>query len=150
MVLVLPLGIMALIALIPAVLFAGIRLAFVGHAIVDRPGQPFTRSIGASGGRWWAVFGRVLPIGFIVWLISAALHGAGGAASGTGFGAGFGQLQFEVDDDGSFGRIDLADAASAASIWALAVSSIVAVAVLATSVPAAAFARLYRTRNPAG
>lgn len=144
------LGVIAVLVLVPAAVYFGVGLAFVTQSIVDRPGQPFGRSIATSRGQWWAVFGRILLIGVITWLMSAVLQGVSAVASGGGFGSTFGQTQFEIDSDGSFTSVDLADVFST-SAWAIAVGAVVAVVltVCVTSVSSAAFARLYRTRNPA-
>lgn len=146
MVLVLPLGVIALLVLIPFAIYMGIRLAFVGHSIVDRPGQPFTRSIEVTRGRWWGVFGRLLLLGVIVWITSASLQAVSNAANGTG--QGFGQNQFEINSDGSFDRLDLSELVPAMTLWSVIVSAIIAmtIAVLATSAASAGLARLYRSR----
>lgn len=145
---VLPLGVIAVVALIPAMIFVAVRLAFVTHSIVDRAGQPFTRSIEVSRGRFWPVLGRLLLFGVIGWLISGAFSTANSIASGN-FGPGFGQNDFEFDDGGTSVNVELADAFPASPL-SIVVGVVVATAtaVLVSGVGAVALATLYRTVNP--
>lgn len=142
------LGILAIVVLFPALVFVGVRLAFMTQSLVDRPGQPFTRSWDVSHGRWWATFGRLLLIGLIVWLISVVLQTVNGVATGNA-GNGFGQNSFEVDNDGNIARFELIEAfpGSALAIITGAVAAVITT-IVATAVASAAASILYRTRNP--
>lgn len=139
-------AVLLVIVAAPFAIYLGVRLVFLGVAIVDRPGQPFGRTMEVTRGRWWAVFGRLLLLGLISWLISAALQTANAAAGASSFGS----SSFEVEADGSFTSFELAEAfpSEALPIIVGAVVTLL-VAVLVTSIGAAGAAALYRTRNPA-
>lgn len=144
-----PLGVIAVIAIIPFGVYLAVALAFVVQSIIDRPGQPFTRSRSVSRDRWWPTFGRLLLIGLITWLISAAVQSANAASNGAGFGAAFGQRMFETNDDGTLAPFEAADLFPTSPL-SVVVGAAVAVVLMVcvSSVSSAAFARLYRTRNP--
>lgn len=143
MITALPIGIIALIAVLPALFYVGVRLTFMGQSIVDRPGQPFTRSMDVSAGRFWPVLGRVLLIGLIGSLISTALSTVNSVATAS-FGTGF-----ELDDSGAVTRFELADAFPTSPLSIIAgIIVATATAVLVSGVSSAALALLYRTVNP--
>lgn len=143
----LPLGILAMLALIPISVFFVVKFAFVMHAAVDRRGNPYGRSALVSEGRFWGVVGRLLLVGVIASAISYGINATISFASGSGFG-GAGGIGIETDSDGTLERIELDDFAP--SLWQVVVSGIggVATTVLATSAALAAMAQVYRTRHP--
>jgi hypothetical protein len=139
-----PLGLLAVLACFPLAFWLMIRWAFVNQALVDRPGNPFRHSTVVSAGRFWAVCGRILLVVLIIYGMSAAGNLAASAASGNVFGGAFSTI--DVDED----VFDLGAAVSP-SILGIVVTALVAAAsaVFVTGTFAAAFAELYRTRNPA-
>jgi hypothetical protein len=139
---------LAVLALIPVAIFLAIRWAFVATAIIDGPGNPFTRSSTVSRGRWWPTLGRLLLLGIILWLISLAIQILATVLGGGGFGGFGGGTTFEVNSDGTFDTIVLDDELSITP-WGTVVGILTSVlgSVFVTSVGAAATAVLYRTRN---
>lgn len=146
---ILPIGILLILAAIPGVVYVGVRLAFLTQAIVDRPGAPYERSWDVSRGRFWPTFGRVLLLGVLVWLISAVIQSVAGLVSGTGL-QGFGENDIVTGPDGAFVSFDLGSTVDLGPLWLIAATvSTIAVAVFAGGVGGAGFAILYRSRNPA-
>lgn len=143
------LTILVILVLFPLMVWLALRWAFVVTAIVDGPGNPFSRSTTVVRGRWWSTLGRLLLIGIVMWLVSVVIQSIGGLISGQGanpFGGGGAEFQF--GDDGSFETIVLDDEL-AFDAWTIAVGIVVSMVgtVLASSVSAAAMAILYRTRQ---
>ena len=135
-------------AAIPLLVWLAIKWSFAGVAVIDRPGNPFTRSGKVCQGRWWRTFGRLLLIGIIVWLVSVIVQTPGSLATGGGF-AGWGGDTITIDDDGSIERFAFDEQFDVGTLE-IVVASIVSIitTVLATSVMASAMSVLYRTRNP--
>jgi hypothetical protein len=144
-----PAALVVVLVLLPLVVFLAVRWAFFVTAVVDGPGNPFSRSSEVSRGRWWSTLGRLLLLGIIVWLISLVIQLLGALIGGDSFsGLGSGST-FEIDSNGEFDPIVLDDEISI-SVWGTIVGIVTSVlgSVLVTSVAAAATALLYRTRNP--
>lgn len=142
-----PLGIILLVVSIPFVCWLAIKWAFLLMALIDRRGEPFTRSSRVSTGRWWTTLGRLLLLGIIIWLISlviqivaAVVTGGDYAAFGTGsdFQTSRSSDPVVLDDEFDLGTTVIIISACASMI----------ATVLTTSVVSAATALLYRTRNP--
>lgn len=70
------LGVLLVIALVPAVVWVGVKLAFLLTAyVVPVEGMhPIRASAEVSAGRWWGVFGRILLLGLIGLMLSLAIN----------------------------------------------------------------------------
>lgn len=71
-------------ALMPFMVWAGVKVSFVSAAVVAAPSSEnaIKASASVSKGRWWGVFGRILLLSLMVGLVSGALSGAlGGLGS---------------------------------------------------------------------
>ncbi|MCB0965439.1 MAG: DUF2510 domain-containing protein [Ilumatobacter sp.] len=143
------LGVLIILAAIPVFVWLGITWSFAVVAVVDGPGNPFTRSAETVRGRWWSTFGRLLLLGIIMWLVSLIIQTVGTVVSGGGFGS-FGSgggTTIEIDSNGNFDPIVLDDELDFGA-WFITVSAVTSVlgTILASSVTAAALSVLYRTR----
>jgi hypothetical protein len=141
------LGVVLLVVAIPFAVWLAIKWAFLLVAIIDRRGEPFTRSSRVSRGRWWPTLGRLLLLGIIVWLISLLVQIAAAVLTGGDYSA-FGTGS-EFQTDSSLDTVVLDDELDF-SAWVLLVSAVMSTlaTVVTTSVVSTATALLYRTRNP--
>ena len=143
------LALLLIFVMFPAIIWLGVKWWFVVMAIIDRSGNPFPRSSEVSTGRWWSTFGRILLIGIIAWLISAAVQTVaalvvGGDITGLGSGA-----EITIDDDGNVERFALDEELDfgTTTIIAASIASFLST-VLASSVVTSASTVLYRARHP--
>lgn len=147
------LGILLILALLPAMVFAAVRLAFVMQAVVDRPGNPFARSARVSRDRFWPTLGRMLLVGMTGWVIRSMINTPVSLTSNGGFGAGFGRTatasSFEINEDGTLGSIDFGELFAPRPL-SLTLGVIVAIvaAVVVNGFVNACWGLLYRSRNP--
>lgn len=144
------LGVLLALVLAPLGAWLGVRYAFFAQAIVDRPGNPYARSAIVVTGRWWPTLGRLLVVGIVTGVIGFMANSATSAASGNGWGGGFGDETPVVrSPDGTIERLDVEALAPSASEIALGVIGTLVGAVFTSGVGGAAFADMYRTRRPA-
>lgn len=143
-----PLAILGILAFVPVAIWLAIRWSFAGVAIVDGPGNPFRRSGEVVGGRWWAVFGRLLLIGIILGVITGAVNTTTSLSTG---GDAFGnQTVVELDADG-----DLIDDFVVADVVPSSPLPIIITVIgqvlvnIISAVGLAAMSELYRTRHRA-
>lgn len=78
------LAILLFLALMPVMVWVGVKVSFVSAAVVAAPSNEgaIKASASVSKGRWWGVFGRILLLSLMVGVVSGALSGAlGGLGS---------------------------------------------------------------------
>jgi hypothetical protein len=140
-----PVGVFLVVAVIPVVIWAATKLAFVFNAVAIAPTNvsAIRASAEVSGGRFWSVFGRIflftLALGLSVNVVTATLGGLASFVDPNAVA-----LNFEIQNDDflvqDFKVVDLLPS-SGEFVLALVISSVIQAAsgLISTS----AFVRLY-------
>lgn len=137
-----PLIILFVLAFIPLGIWIGVRLSFTYVAVVDRSGNPFTRSWQVTRHRFWSTFGRLLLLALITSAISIAVNAI---TSPFGDGSALGQdTVIEIDDEGNIERFEIDTLRPGTAGIIIGAVGAIATAIFATGTSAIAYGRLYR------